>query len=301
MAETIDHLGGTFVQPGFVKKLMEDDEIDELKRIEPEVLEFYGEKAKLRFMALAFLSGARHDTYGDLLTELENDSLKGYDIFPSTVVEAYHMMANYTVKRRQHGFQGKRYMKTPAVGFLQEGSTNGKKAVPGTDGLIHAHIKCFACQKQGHYSNKCPHSMLQHGEPASLKGGDANSESHEDEEVSGSLGFGFMQVCMTQKSRYEGLNQDWILLDTQSNVDIFCNKELLTNVHKIPGPGLHLRYNGGTMVTNMVVDTPNYGTVWYHHRSLANILSFANVRKRFSVTMATGPDDPSCSSKKQRR
>jgi len=111
------------------------------------------------------------------------------------------------------------------------------------------------------------------------------TESHEDEEVSGSLGFGFMQICMTQKSRYEGLNQDWISLDTQSNVDIFCNKELLTNVRKIPGPGLHLRSNSGTMIANMVGDIPNYGTVWYHHRSLANILSFANVRKRFSVTV----------------
>jgi len=95
MAETIDHLGGTFVQPGFVKKLLEDDGIDKVKRTEPDVLEVYGEKAKLRFMALAFLSGSRQDMYGDLLTDLKNDSLKGYDNFPSTVVEAYHMMANY--------------------------------------------------------------------------------------------------------------------------------------------------------------------------------------------------------------
>ena len=63
-------------QPGFVKKLMEDDGIDESKKTEPDVLEVYGEKAKLRFMALAFLSGSRQDTYGDLLTELENDTSK---------------------------------------------------------------------------------------------------------------------------------------------------------------------------------------------------------------------------------
>ena len=59
----------------------------------------------------------------------------------------------------------------------------------------------------------------------------------------------------------------------------------LTKIRTVPGPGLHLRFNGGTMVTNMVGEIPGYGTVWYHTKSLANILSFSNVRKLFGVTM----------------
>ena len=97
---------------------------------------------------------------------------------------------------------------------------------------------------------------------------------------------------MTQSNRYSGLNRAWVLLDTQSNVDIFCNKRLLKNVRRATGPGLHLRSNGGTMVTRMVGDIPEYGTVWFNPSSLANILSFANIRKRFNVHLNTGPNDP---------
>jgi len=297
MTETIDHLGGTFVHPGYVSKLIEEDEVDEEDKddMNEEEVQSYEDKAKNRFLALTFLSGARSEQYGDLLIELENDSLKGYDNFPSTVVEAYHMMANYATKRKIFVPNQKRLAKPNAVGFLQDGVGTTSNAVPGRDGIVHAHIKCYACKKHEHYSNKCPHSMLQHHAPASLHdvSGDARSEKENDvNDEPGSLGFGFMQWCMTQNGRYSGLNRAWVLLDTQSNVDIFCNKRLLKNVRRVQGLGLHLRSNGGTMVTQMVGDIPGYGTVWFSPSSLANILSFANIRKRFNVHQNTGPNDP---------
>jgi len=138
--------------------------------------------------------------------------------------------------------------------------------------------------------------MFQHRAPASL-----DTSNREPQDLYGTddvnvdpelLGFGFMQMCMTQNDRYAGLNRAWVLLDTQSNVDIFCNKHLLKDVRRIEGPGLHLRSNGGTMIANMIGDIPGYGTVWFHPRSLANILSFSNIRKRFNVHMNTGPNDP---------
>ena len=298
MTDTINHLGGTFVQPGYLKKLMKNDGIDveDEVSVQEDELRKYEEKAKMKFLALTFLSGAKADQYGDLLVDLENDSLKGYDNFPNNVVEAYHMMANYATKRKPAIHVPKRYGKPHAVGFLQEGVVNDKSAVPGTDGVVHSNIKCYACQKKGHYADKCPHSMFQHRAPASL-----DTSNREPQDLYGTddvnvdpelLGFGFMQMCMTQNDRYAGLNRAWVLLDTQSNVDIFCNKHLLKDVRRIEGPGLHLRSNGGTMIANMIGDIPGYGTVWFHPRSLANILSFSNIRKRFNVHMNTGPNDP---------
>ena len=35
-----------------------------------------------------------------------------------------------------------------------------------------------------------------------------------------------------------------------------------------------------------------YGDGWYNKNSLANILSFENVRKKFFITSSTGPDGP---------
>jgi len=67
----------------------------------------------------------------------------------------------------------------------------------------------------------------------------------------------------------------------------------LKNVRKVPdGNHLVLRSNGGSLETDMVGDVRGYGTMWYHPDSLANILSFANVRKKFKVQMHTGPQDP---------
>ena len=28
-------------------------------------------------------------------------------------------------------------------------------AIPGTDGVVHENIKCFSCNKMGHYASKC--------------------------------------------------------------------------------------------------------------------------------------------------
>jgi len=112
------------------------------------------------------------------------------------------------------------------------------------------------------------------------------------------FGFGFVQTGFTliqgQQSARAGLDKNWILLDSQSNVDIFCNSKLLTNIRKVPkGHHLVLRSNGGSMETHMIGDVRGYGTVWFNPNSLANILSFANVRKKFQVQLETGPLDPS--------
>ena len=85
---------------------------------------------------------------------------------------------------------------------------------------------------------------------------------------------------------------NWVLLDTQSSCDIFNNSDMLKNIHQEPGPGLKLHSNGnGLIETNMMGVVKGYGKVWYHPDSLANIMSFANVRKKFKVNISTGPDD----------
>ena len=89
------------------------------------------------------------------------------------------------------------------------------------------------------------------------------------------------------------IKPSWILLDTQSSCDIFKNREFLQNIHTKTDGGLILKSNGNDDIRTCEVGTiEGYGEVWYHEDSLANILSFANVRKRFKVTISTGPDDP---------
>ena len=88
------------------------------------------------------------------------------------------------------------------------------------------------------------------------------------------------------------LNPAWVLLDTQSSCDIFNNSDLLEDIKDKEGRGLRLHSNGnGLLETNLQRTVKGYGKVWYHPKSLANIMSFANVRKKFKINILTGPGD----------
>ena len=52
--------------------------------------------------------------------------------------------------------------------------------------------------------------------------------------------------------------RDWILLDNQSSVTVFCNPNLVTNIRASENGYMHLATNGGSMVTKMKADLPPF-------------------------------------------
>jgi hypothetical protein len=63
-----------------------------------------------------------------------------------------------------------------------------------------------------------------------------------------------------------------LLLDNQSTVDLFCNRNLMTNVHSVD-KSTTIRGKGRAMTTCKKVNVKGYGEVGFDERAITTILS----------------------------
>ena len=96
-------------------------------------------------------------------------------------------------------------------------------------------------------------------------------------------GFAFIQDVTCNMNDKAGIPDSWILLDSQSTVDVFKNKKLPKNIHDAK-KALSLHCNAGIATVDKIGDLPGYGTVWFYKDGIANILSLNNVKKKYRVT-----------------
>ena len=75
---------------------------------------------------------------------------------------------------------------------------------------------------------------------------------------------------------------DWILLDTCSSINLFCNQSFVHNVHQVKTT-LSLATNAGMMMTNLKAELPGYGTVWLDPQAMKDVLSFGNIAKQYPI------------------
>jgi hypothetical protein len=111
--------------------------------------------AKLQTIAIGFMKRADKQRYGGLWSELENNFTRGQDHYPADLTNAYNLLLNYKAAPGPGQRPPRRDQtddeETTGVSFLQDGSL-----IPGTDGETHHNIKCFNCNKKGHYASSCP-------------------------------------------------------------------------------------------------------------------------------------------------
>ena len=76
----------------------------------------------------------------------------------------------------------------------------------------------------------------------------------------------------------------WLLLDSQSTVDIIANPRMLLNISRVRREeAIHVHCNSGVKVVDRIGELPSYGTVWYKSTGIANILSMSRATKKFRV------------------
>ena len=97
-------------------------------------------------------------------------------------------------------------------------------------------------------------------------------------------GFAFLQddIMCSLKDKL-CIPKSWILPNSQSTVDMFSKKKLLSNILDMEQT-LTLYCNAGRAIVTQKGDLKGYGTVWYYPDGIANILSLSNVQKKHKDT-----------------
>ena len=135
----------------------------------------------------------------------------------------------------------------------------------GRNGRTHAHITCRNCNRVGHFADQCPE-------------GDGREQ-------------GMVFACSVDDGAV--IPRNWLLLDSQANLDLVCNREMLRNIRRVDS-FMTVHCNAGSRRTNLMGDLPGYPRpVWYSPHAIANILSLCNVKNipRWRVTYDSSNGD----------
>ncbi len=95
------------------------------------------------------------------------------------------------------------------------------------------------------------------------------------------------ELLFKQGHRYKEFIKDGIqldqvvLLDNQSTMDLYGNKDFLCDIRK--SKKMVLSSNGGTMTVDHHATLEGYGDVWYSPDAITNILSFKHVIRQYRV------------------
>ena len=256
------------------------------------------------FKAFVYLKAVDQRKSGKLVEDLGNQFALGNDQFPKTVVKATEAVVAYrnrvNASGNNNGNQGgnrNRQQSTNQsnnntnqnVSFQQSQKQTQFRDNSATVRDL-SHIKCYHCGEMGHYANKCPKTNK--GQSHVHFADDTNFNDSDNDDAFHAIGSfivespgvhheSFQQSAKEMKSTKSAM-KDWIVLDTGSSTDIFCNKRLLNGVSKEPR-NLVLHTNGGVLECNQTGEFAKYGKVWHDQRALTNILSFYHLQSKFKV------------------
>ena len=76
---------------------------------------------------------------------------------------------------------------------------------------------------------------------------------------------------------------DWVLLNTYSLIDLFCNWPFVQMCTNQVNATLSLAMNAGMMMTNLKAELSGYGIVWFDPQAMTNVLRFGNIAKQYPI------------------
>ena len=284
---------------------------------------------KQKVMATVIINRAIGTRYSDVIANMRREYSCWLNTCYTTVEQAHNILnkheALYKIKQRKSRsrYRGRfnNNNDNDAQYSLQYRQDNN--GVARINGKINLKIKCFEYNKNEHYADQCPTRNQdnskgeQHAQDTTtnddstlisennnIEGGEEHIQTmevlHDEDSVIIYDNNNFEESDVNFMSYQEEIshninNKDHnylssdILLDSGSSCSVFNNNQLLENI-KDSDTTLRYYTNGEHQNSHKKGYFAGFFYVWYNTMSMLNILSFAEVRKKFRITMDTNKE-----------
>lgn len=212
-------------------------------------------------LADAYRRASTYKFHGRLLAE----------VAPAQVEVVFERVSGLETTKKSYPHSGKKISEVKLKGSYPKQNMKGKqpnviKAESAEEKPKKTKGKCWICGSADHWKKDCP--SLQK----------AKDQYDADETAAYADGEGYITLATGVPT----IKDTVILLDNQASVSVFKNASLLENIRSI-NSNIKIAGIGGVICVDKVGDFGDFGLVYYHPDSVANLLCFSDVAKKGHV------------------